>query len=653
MRLHDRRQHVVGRNYPVGRIGADPHRRPERPVGQRLHARARRIGAPELLQSLGIEDERHRPDPIPRPRLRVSQRARAESMDNLRASLVHQPLRYPPRAPSEVWVGGYAIEDRRPAPPRERKRDVRHEPRLESSVPQGIVQARQRDSVLSLYLLGRRRRHQCHPDAAPHEVPRHVGDMPFQAPDAVPGRDRPCQHDDPQPFGVHGRSPAVGADAIKQRRIQRLMLLRDHVGIEDRVHAAPRRGAQPRRQRRIALQPPRVRAQLVRRPRQQSRLLVHDHVADPSGPHRDDRTPQRARLDQHASERFRPDRREDQHRGVTHPPKQLRPLQPAEEPDIPAGRPRARLHLRTRGTIARHHQRQREIGGCRQQGGGALVGGQLAGEEHIRPAVRRPGLLRLGPDRHRVHRIRNGGNGRRLGFLQPIAQRLRNRLTDGDQGVRPGQRAPFPPQVGLHVRNERRGERPCRAGARAQAVAHPLGRATGTDGACRRIEHQVGPIAERPVVADGADGRDTRTACRRHAGRRAEGVLRVHQIDLVFTDHGVQPFGEPGPEPLVPEPVPHERNAGRRGGEGNRAEAVEFLLLCGRSASQPWPDDRQFVPMRAQAARQFVGAPAAAPADRGKDVGRNQQAHRIQARGRRSRAASIAAASRSQCRSQP
>ena len=149
MRLHHRRQHVVGRNYPVGRIGADPHRRPERPVGQRLHARARRIGAPELLQSLGIEDERHRPDPIPRPRLGVSQRARAESMDNLRASLVHQPLRHPPRAPSEVRVGGDAIEDRRPAPPGERKRDVRHEPRLESSVPQGIVQARQRDSVLS------------------------------------------------------------------------------------------------------------------------------------------------------------------------------------------------------------------------------------------------------------------------------------------------------------------------------------------------------------------------------------------------------------------------------------------------------------------------------------------------------------------------
>ena len=84
-------------------------------------------------------------------------------------------------------------------------------------------------------------------------------------------------------------------------------------------------------------------------------------------------------------------------------------------------------------------------------------------------------------------------------------------------------------------------------------------------------------------------------ARRRHAGRRAEGVLRVHQIDLVFADHGVQPFGEPGPEPLVPEPVPDERNAGRRGGERNRAEAVEFLLLCGRSASQPWPDDRQLV----------------------------------------------------------
>ena len=188
---------------------------------------------------------------------------------------------------------------------------------------------------------------------------------------------------------------------------------------------------------------------------------------------------------------------------------------------------------------------------------------------------------------------------------------------------------------------------------RAQAVAHPLGRATGTDGARRRIEHQVGPIAERPVVADSADGRDARAARRGHAGRRAECVLRVHQIDLVFADHGIQPFGEPGPKSLVPEPVPHERDGGRRRGECDRAKAVEFLLLCGRSASQPWPDDRQFVPMRAQTARQFIGTPAAAAADGRKDVGRNQQAHRIQARGRRLRAASIAAASRSQCRSQP
>ena len=85
--------------------------------------------------------------------------------------------------------------------------------------------------------------------------------------------------------------------------------------------------------------------------------------------------------------------------------------------------------------IARHHQRQREIGGWRQQRRRSLVGGQLAGEEHIRTAIR-PGLLRLGPDRHRVHWIRNRGNSGRLGFLQPIAQRLRNRVTDGDQRCR-------------------------------------------------------------------------------------------------------------------------------------------------------------------------------------------------------------------------
>ena len=234
------------------------------------------------------------------------------------------------------------------------------------------------------------------------------------------------------------------------------------------------------------------------------------------------------------------------------------------------------------------------------------------------------------------------------GFLQPIAQRLRNRPTDRDQGIRPGQRLPFSSEVGLHVGNERRRERPCRARAWTHAIAHPAGRAAGTDGSHRGIEHQVGPIAERPVVADGADGRDARGPRRRHAGRRAERVLRMHQVDLVFANHLAQPVGEPGPEPLVPEPVPHERNAGRRRGERNRAEAVEFLLLCGRSASQPWPDDRQFVPMRAQAARQLVGAPAAAAADGGKDVGCNQQAHRIQTGLRCSSAASIAAVSRSQ-----
>ena len=62
------------------------------------------------------------------------------------------------------------------------------------------------------------------------------------------------------------------------------------------------------------------------------------------------------------------------------------------------------------------------------------------------------------------------------------------------------------------------------------------------------------------------------------------------------------PFGEPGPEPLVPEPVPHERNVGRRRGECDRTETVEFLLLCGRSAS-PAVAGRSSVRARARAGR--------------------------------------------------
>ena len=56
---HNPDERFVGRQDPVGRVGADSYRCLQRPVGKALERRAGRIRPPELLQPVRVEDERH------------------------------------------------------------------------------------------------------------------------------------------------------------------------------------------------------------------------------------------------------------------------------------------------------------------------------------------------------------------------------------------------------------------------------------------------------------------------------------------------------------------------------------------------------------------------------------------------------------------
>ena len=160
-----------------------------------------------------------------------------------------------------------------------------------------------------------------------------------QAPDAVPWRDRPCQYDDSQPFWVHGRSPAVVAarssSDVYSASCCSVTTSVSKTASTRRRAAAPNRAASAESccsRRACARNSSADRAQ-------QSRLPVHDDVTDPSRLHGDDWTAKGARLNEDARQRLWPGGREDQHRGVTHPLEQLRPLEPPEKPDIPAGTP--------------------------------------------------------------------------------------------------------------------------------------------------------------------------------------------------------------------------------------------------------------------------------------------------------------------------
>ena len=101
-------------------------------------------------------------------------------------------------------------------------------------------------------------------------------------------------------------------------------------------------------------------------------------------------------------------------------------------------------------------------------------------------------------------------------------------------------------------------------------------------------------------------------------------VLRMHQVDPMFTDDGLQPAGKTRIEPLVPRQVPDERQVGRPGRELDGTELIELARIALRPLVESRPDDRQLVSPRPQAAGQLVRAPAAPPAEGGKDVGRNQ-----------------------------
>ena len=149
------------------------------------------------------------------------------------------------------------------------------------------------------------------------------------------------------------------------------------------------------------------------------------------------------------------------------------------------------------------------------------------------------------------------------------------------------------------------------------AAEHP-----GQSAASSARVNQVGPVADRPVVANRAHGRNRRAARgldRRHAGQH---VLAVNDVDALPRDHVGKNTGERRIQPLVLEVVADVRDRRRGRAELQHPQTRRTTV----SRTPPGVPGRGWTivtacPARTQAARELVRAPAAAAADRRKRVG--------------------------------
>ena len=172
--------------------------------------------------------------------------------------------------------------------------------------------------------------------------------------------------------------------------------------------------------------------------------------------------------------------------------------------------------------------------------------------------------------------------------------------------------------------NHRERGRPERAGVRPDAARHHRGRASGAErGVVRRVD-EIGPVADRPVVANRADHGDRRAARRLDRGEAGEHVLAVNEIDPLPGDHVREKIRERRVQPLVLEVVADVRDRRRGRAELQDPETVVRRLARAARRAGARLDDRDRMSQRPQATRELVRAPAAAAADRRERVGREE-----------------------------
>jgi hypothetical protein len=133
----------------------------------------------EFLEALRVEDERDGPPGIADSRPGVAERARAQAVHEIDAVFANQPGSGAPRAETEPWVRGDAIEHGRAAAAGERERAVGHRDNGAAGEAAGFRPGR-----------GRRPGDEGHRDAALHEVADEIVHVAFEAAVAVQGVDR-------------------------------------------------------------------------------------------------------------------------------------------------------------------------------------------------------------------------------------------------------------------------------------------------------------------------------------------------------------------------------------------------------------------------------------------------------------------------------
>ena len=164
--------------------------------------------------------------------------------------------------------------------------------------------------------------------------------------------------------------------------------------------------------------------------------------------------------------------------------------------------------------------------------------------------------------------------------------------------------APLARQVAAHVGNHRQRQRPRRAGARPDAAASSSpAEQPGQSVASSRGVDQVRPVADRPVVAHGADRRRTRRGVRR-LDRRQAGHARAARGRCRSRSRGtsvVEVVASERVQPLVLEVVAHVRHAAapacRTRGRGSRRSRVARGRPASRAAAarraRSWPRARR------------------------------------------------------------
>ncbi len=186
---------------------------------------------------------------------------------------------------------------------------------------------------------------------------------------------------------------------------------------------------------------------------------------------------------------------------------------------------------------------------------GALVRRELAEVQRVRLGQRTfaaPGTCAQIGD---VHRVRDDLHSHLRELGRSCAQVGRDRGADGYDGVRSGQPLAFAAQVPPHVRDHRQGGRPRGPSSRLNAPHHAPRGTARTQGRLVACVNEVRPVADRPVVPDGAHGWNTCPPGCGDGRQAGQHVLPVRDVDPLAAQNVRQYLRQRAIEPLVLEVV--------------------------------------------------------------------------------------------------